>query len=64
MEGKNKSRHGDPSVAPSEQHDDAAAEDVEPSPLLSESPVELPLASNLHGMLRKLGARQREEECS
>lgn len=63
---ENKVRNGHRSIAPAEQHDDAAAEDVEPSSLLPESSVEPPhlppSAFNLHSLMRMLGAGQRREE--
>ena len=50
------------SIAPSEQHDNAAAEDVEPSSLLPESSVEPPLASNLHGLVQKAWCKVKERK--
>jgi hypothetical protein len=58
--------HGDQNlVAPAEQHDNAAAENVEPSSLLLKSSVEPPhlptMSSKLHGLMMmtlSVGARQ------
>jgi hypothetical protein len=54
---KNMISHGDQNlVAPAEQHDNAAAQNVEPSSLLLESSVEPPhlsaMSSKLHGLTK------------
>ena len=51
-------------VAPAKQHDDAAAENVEPSPFLPQGSVEPPLSSSeLHGLIeRRFGAGKMSAE--
>ena len=67
MEGKVISRGDQHLIAPAEQHDYAAAENVKSSPLLPEGSVEPPhlppLSSKLHGLMKKnkLCARQMRE---
>lgn len=55
---ENNISHGDQHlIAPAEQHDDAAAKNVKPSPLLPEGSVEPPhlppLPSKLHSLMKE-----------